>query len=103
MRSNWYKSTNTDAADYNKSNFFTNCFTGKNVQILAQLKLLDLSQIAQMTASSKKAQLALELYEIVPVLSEVMWDADDDVVSAATTTLGKSFEASMLLAKALCC
>ena len=47
------------------------------------------AQIAQMTASSKKTQLALELYEIVPVLSEVMWDADDDVVSAATATLGK--------------
>jgi len=56
-----------------------------------------------MTASSKKAQLALELYEIVPVLSEVMWDADDDVVSAATATLGKSCDSSMLLAEPLCC
>jgi elongation factor 3 len=57
-----------------------------------EVKLLVLDQLAAMTGSSKRQPLALELYEIVPILSEVMWDADDDVVAAATSTMGKCCE-----------
>jgi elongation factor 3 len=53
------------------------------------VKLLTLSKLSEMACSSKKAQLALELYEVVPVLAEVMWDADDEVVASATETLAK--------------
>lgn len=53
------------------------------------VKLFTLARLADMASNAKRENVALELYEIVPVLSEVMWDADDDVVAAATETLGK--------------
>jgi elongation factor 3 len=56
------------------------------------VKLFTLSKLAEMTDGPKRENVALELYEIVPLLSEVMWDADDDVVASATETLGKCCE-----------
>ena len=56
------------------------------------VKLFTLSKLAELTDGTKRENIALELYEIVPLLSEVMWDADDDVVAAAVNTMGKCCE-----------
>ena len=56
------------------------------------VKLFTLSKLAELTDGSKRQNIALELYEIVPLLSEVMWDADDDVVAAAVHTMAKCCE-----------
>ena len=55
-----------------------------------EVKILTMEALSAMTTDDgKKEQVALELYEIVPILSEVMWDADDDVVAVATATMAK--------------
>jgi len=53
----------------------------------APVKVLALQAVKALAEGSHRKQVASELYEVVPVLSEMMWDCKDEVVAAANEAM----------------